>query len=118
MSRKTVGIMLDWIEENLENDAALEAMARHVGYSAFYCSSKFHQYTGLSFKAYLLGRRLDTAACRLLTSQANILDIALRYGFSSQEAFTRAFRKAHGLPPGQFRLQKPIYSPFERLRLD
>ena len=62
MSVKTVEDMIDWIEENIECQPALDKMASHVGYSEFYCSSKFHEYVGISFKEYIVRRKLSLAA--------------------------------------------------------
>ena len=118
MSRKTIQTMLDWVEAHLESDASLGDMARHVGYSPFYCSGCFHRFTGFSFKEYFLNRRMDAAARRLLSSDETVLDIAVCFGFSSQAAFTRAFRKTYGLPPGRFRACKPAFPSFDIFRMD
>lgn len=54
--------------------------------------------------SYVRGRRLDLAARRLLTDPGvRIVDLAFDSGFDSQEAFTRAFAKAFGHPPGRLR---------------
>ena len=118
MSRKTIQTMLDWVEEHLENDASLDDMARHVGYSPFYCSGCFQRFTGFSFKEYVLNRRMDAAARQLLSSDESVLDIAVRFGFSSQAAFTRTFRKTYGLPPGRFRACKPTFPSFDIFQMD
>ncbi|HLA65563.1 MAG TPA: AraC family transcriptional regulator [Candidatus Saccharimonadales bacterium] len=46
---------------------------------------------------------LERAAYRLVTRAAGILDIAVEAGYSSNEAFTRAFRRAYGLAPAAWR---------------
>ena len=43
---------------------------------------------------------LERSAYRLLTTDATILDVAVEAGYSSHEAFTRAFSRAYGSPPG------------------
>lgn len=114
MSANTVEKMVDWVEDNLCNNPKLEQMANHVGYSEYYCSSKFHQFTGLTFKRYVLKRKLTLAADTLLMTDERILDIALDYGFSSNEAFSRAFFKEYGYSPKKFRLQRPCVCVYER----
>jgi AraC family transcriptional regulator len=54
------------------------------------------------------GRRLERAAFRLAAANPpSLIDLALDCGFESQEAFTRAFRRRFGQPPGQFRRDTP-----------
>ena len=48
------------------------------------------------------------AASALVRTDARILDIALDCQFSSQEAFTRAFRRYYGMTPGEYRRQNTI----------
>lgn len=103
MSVKTIETMIGWVEKNLKNEPTLEKMSDYVGYSSFYCSVKFHEAVGISFKEYVIMRKLDLAAIDLRDSKDKILDIALRYGFSSNEAFSRAFNKVSGYTPSQFR---------------
>jgi AraC family transcriptional regulator len=46
---------------------------------------------------------LERAAFRLLTSDSGVLDIAVEAGYSSHEAFTRAFSRAYGAAPSSWR---------------
>lgn len=107
MSVKTIEAMVEWVEENIESDPTLEAMSFFVGYSPYYCSAKFHEYVGTSFKEYILKRKLALAALELKRTDIKIIDIAVKYGFSSQAAFTRAFVKAYGYTPFRFRKLSP-----------
>ena len=102
MSIKTVDNMVNWIEGNITNNPTLAEMSNHVGYSQFYCSNKFHEHIGITFKQYLSKRRLTLAAIDVKNTQDRLLDIALKYGFSCQESFTRAFVDA-GCTPNQYR---------------
>lgn len=106
MSVQTIATMVDWIEVNLDKGPTIRKMAEYVGYSQYYCSVKFHQHTGMSYKQYVTGRRLEEAALALQHSDAKVLEIAFRYGFSSNEAFTRAFRKKYQYTPTGFRKEK------------
>ncbi len=117
MSIGTVEAMIDWVENHIEEDPELGKMARHVGYSEFYCSAKFHEYVGVPFKEYVFRRKLTLAAETLTHSDLRIIEIAMRYGFSSNEAFSRAFKKIYGCSPNQFRARKPKVRSFDRIRV-
>lgn len=103
MSINTVENMVNWIEVNITRNPTLAEMSDYVGYSQFYCSNKFHEYVGITFKQYLSRRRLTLAAIEVKNTQDRLLDIALKYGFSCQESFTRAFVDAYGYTPHQYR---------------
>lgn len=91
--------MLDWLEEHLTDNPTLLEMSRQIGYSPCYCSSRFHSIVGMTVKNYISSRRLTRAALEIRDTKDRILDIALRNGYSSQEALTRAFAEAYGCTP-------------------
>ncbi|MBN7773619.1 helix-turn-helix transcriptional regulator [Clostridium aminobutyricum] len=105
MSISTIENMVNWIEDNITDNPTLAGMSDYVGYSPFYCSAKFRENIGITFKKYLSKRRLTLAAAEVKNTHSRFLDIAVKYGFSSQEAFTRAFTDAYGCTPYQFRKQ-------------
>lgn len=86
-----------------EEEVTLTRLAERLGYSVFTVSRRFKEISGMSFRDYLRYRRLAFALKALRDTEEGILDIALRYGFSSHEAFTRAFREAYGLTPRAYR---------------
>lgn len=99
--------MINWIEEHLTENPSLLDMSNQIGYSPYYCSSRFHEVVGMTFKSYIAGRRLAMAALEIRDSYAAILDIAIKYGYSSQEVLTRAFMNAFGCTPAAYR-KNPI----------
>ena len=107
--------MIDWVEANLQEDPTLEKMSDYVGYSSFYCSAKFHEILGVSFKEYVLRRRLTQAAFDLRETDHKIIDIAIKYGFSSNEAFSRAFNKIYGYSPSRFRKVLPQFPLYNKM---
>jgi AraC family transcriptional regulator len=95
--------MIDWIESNLTENPSLLDMSKQIGYSPYYCSTQFHEIVGLTIKSYVAGRRLARATLEIRDTKKRILDIAIKCGYSSQEALTRAFMNAYGCTPLVYR---------------
>ncbi len=95
------------IRQQKDEQLTLHELAQKLGYSDFHVSRKFRQIAGMPFRDYLRYRKLAFALKELRDTPQGILDIALKYGFSSHEAFTRAFKEAYGITPGEYR-QRPV----------
>lgn len=97
----------------------LRALAQKLGYSEYYTSRKFRELSGMTLRDYLRLRRLAFALRDVRDTDASILDIAVKYGFSSNEAFTHAFKKAYGVSPSAYRtapgpvVLRTILRPFD-----
>ena len=101
---KIIHQTINWLEMKLEEPVRNEEVVQVTGYSFYHFHRLFQQKVGMSLHEYVRNRRLTLAAQRLIYTDERILDLALTYQFESQEAFTRAFRKVHGLPPGKYRM--------------
>lgn len=119
-----VQLMVDWVESNITESASLLQMSEQLGYSPYYCSKQFHQLTGMTLRDYTWTRRISRAALELRDTDQRVLDIAVKYGFSSQEAFTRAFNKAFQLTPAAYQkasrpiplaIRQEVFSPYHYL---
>lgn len=99
--------LIDEIEECIRSEAdeelTLNALSEKSGVSQFHLSRKFREITGMQLRDYLRFRRLALALKEVRDTDQSILDIALKYGFSSHEAFTRAFKEAYGVSPSEYR---------------
>lgn len=94
-----------------QNDEALTLayLAEFLGYSEYYVSRKFKKISGMQLRDYLRYRKLAFALKEIRDTKSGILDIAVKYGFSSHEAFTRAFKEAYGTTPSEYRSNpKPV----------
>ena len=103
MSVQTIEIMAKWVENNLTENPTLKDMSSYVGYSPFYCSMKFREHMGMTYKQFLARCRLTAAANDLRNTDDKITDIAFRYGYSSSESLTRAFTMIYKCSPTQYR---------------
>lgn len=95
------------IKANQTEETSLAALAAEFGYSETYISRKFREISGMRLRDYLHYRRLAFALVQVRDTERGLLDIALDYGFSSNEAFTRAFTEAYGVTPSAYR-RKPV----------
>lgn len=107
------------IKSHNDEKMTLTALAEKLGYSEFYVSRKFREISGMQFRDYLRYRRLAFALKELRDTENSILDIALNFGFSSHEAFTRAFKESYGMTPAKYRrnpvpvVLRTIIKPFD-----
>ena len=95
------------IKDCNNEEITLKKLSDSLGYSEFYVSRRFKEISGMQFRDYLRYRRLAFALKEVRDTDKSLLDIALDYGFSSHEAFTRAFKEAYGITPSEYR-QKPV----------
>lgn len=108
---------LDYIENNLEEDIGYEKIAKELGISSFYFHRMFSSIIGISPAEYIRNRRLTCAADELSIHKANILDVAIKYQFNSNESFTRAFAKFHNVTPKMAKVDGTKLKVFSKVHL-
>ena len=101
--RNTIEKSLIYIEDNITEKITLLDLANHIGYSPFYFSRLFRSVVGITVKKYIAERRLCRAAFDIRDTHERLIDIAIKYGFSSQEVLTRAIKNSYGCTPNVFR---------------
>lgn len=92
-----------YIEEHLTNDIDLKEVARQALCSEYHFSRMFSFLTGVTLSEYIRRRRLTLAAFELKDSNVKVIDIAIKYGYSSPDSFARAFQNLHGVTPSEAR---------------
>ena len=105
--------MIAYIEQNLTGSITADDLAERAGYSPNRFREKFFNVTGETPSGYLRKRRLTEAAKELLAGKRPV-DIALTYGYSSQENFTTAFRSYFGITPSELGRVDGKYRRFVR----
>ena len=101
--QRIVDVIDECIKSHKDEELTLSHLAMEMGYSEFHISRKFKEISGMQFREYLRHRRLAFALKQIRDTDRSILDIALDYGFSTHEAFTRAFKEAYGITPSEYR---------------
>ncbi|MFT5574103.1 MAG: transcriptional regulator GlxA family with amidase domain [Cryomorphaceae bacterium] len=91
------------MEANIEDPIPIGQIAKRVGVSAKTMENLFRKHLGITPGNYYLRLRLQTARRLTLDSDLSILDIAIRSGFNSQSALSRAFGKRYGQSPMNLR---------------
>ncbi|MEV3966639.1 AraC family transcriptional regulator [Streptomyces sp. NPDC050698] len=94
---------MDRIERNLAHTVDVADLARTACTSEYHLRRMFSALAGMPLSEYVRRRRLTVAGAEVLAGDATLLEIAVRYGYGSGEAFARAFRAMHGVGPGEAR---------------
>lgn len=100
--RTIVGIVR-YMQEHMTEEVSLNILAEEFHLSAQYISQLFKNEIGVNFLAYLTNIRMEQAKKLLLSSQLSIAEISERSGYADYRVFTKAFKKAEGVTPSQYR---------------
>ncbi|MEU1817303.1 AraC family transcriptional regulator [Streptomyces roseifaciens] len=94
---------LEHIESHLDQRIEVTELARIAVTSEYHFRRMFSALAGIPLSEYIRRRRLTVAGAEVLGGERTLLEIAVRYGYGSGEAFARAFRAVHGVGPGEAR---------------
>jgi AraC family transcriptional regulator len=95
--------VLEYIERHLDQQVDVAELARVAATSQYHLRRMFSALAGMPLSEYVRRRRLTVAGAEVLAGPESLLQIAVRYGYGSGEAFARAFRAVHGVGPGEAR---------------
>ena len=107
---------MEYLESKLDAEVDLQKFQQLSGYSYALFSRLFSILADMTLAEYLRNRRLSEAVTDLRESSEKVIDIAMKYGYESADAFSAAFKKFHGATPSEVRNGKP-YRVFPRLQL-
>ncbi len=90
---------IEYIETHLDKEISYDEIAQITCCSTFYFQRIFSYIVGVSLAEYIRRRRMTQAGFDLQRTDMRVLDVALKYGYSSPTSFNRAFQAVHGITP-------------------
>lgn len=108
---------IDYMEDNITENLNYEIIAGQAHVSSFYFQRVFAILCNCTVGEYIRNRRLTLAGSELVSTNAKIIEIALKYGYETPESFTRAFTRFHEVTPSAARNDAALLKSFPRLSL-
>ena len=109
---KQLNQAIDFIEENLDGELDYEEVAGIAGCPSYYFQQMFLYLTDMTLREYIRRRRLSLAAVELQKGNRKVTDIAMKYGYESPTAFTRAFKNFHGITPSAVKTEPVFFQAY------
>ncbi|MFF1380593.1 GyrI-like domain-containing protein [Streptomyces sp. NPDC058308] len=106
---------MEYIERHLGQSVDVAEAARVAATSEYHLRRMFSALAGMPLSEYVRRRRLTLAGAEVLAGRDTLLEIAVRHGYGSGEAFARAFRAMHGIGPGEARRTAATLSSQSRM---
>jgi len=92
--------LVELVELRLDDDLDVASLATELGTTEYHLRRMFSSLAGMPLSEYVRRRRMSVAVADVLGG-GDLLNIAVRYGYGSTEAFGRAFRSVHGVSVGE-----------------
>lgn len=100
---KCLNAAITYVEANLCNEIDLDKLAQIACVTKDSFIRFFSYMTGMTLHEYIRCRRLTLAAYDLQANTSKVIDVAVKYGWDSADAFAKAFTRQHGITPTQAR---------------
>ncbi len=107
---------IQYIEEHLTDGVDMNEIVEYTGYSYAYFQRVFSCISGVSVAEYVRKRKMTLAAMDLKEKKERVIDVALKYGYDSADAFSRAFTAFHGITPTMAKEDDAKIKSFSPLR--
>ena len=108
---------IDYIENHLTEKIDYDMVAAQSFSSSYHFQRVFSILCGFTIGEYIRNRRLSLAGSELATTDAKVIDVALKYRYESPDSFAKAFQKFHGILPSQARNNGSMLKSYSRLVL-
>lgn len=101
--QEIIHALTEWIDEHIDQPLNIDVVAKKSGYSKWYLQRMFRTVMRQTLGDYIRQRRLLLAARELRSTRRPIFDIAMDYGYVSQQTFSRIFRREFDRTPSDYR---------------
>ncbi|RTE09454.1 helix-turn-helix domain-containing protein [Paenibacillus whitsoniae] len=99
--------MIEYVRNHLHNPMlSVDDVAAHVSMSVNYARQIFKDHFHCSLSDYIATQRIEFAAKLLTTTDWTVADITEQSGFQTKSTFFSAFKRATGMTPNQYRMEK------------
>ena len=92
-----------YLQEHLAEEVSLTVLSEEFHLNPQYISQLFKNEIGVGFLAYLTNIRMEKAKKLLVSTSISVAEIAGQVGYGDYRVFTKAFKKAEGITPSQYR---------------
>lgn len=103
LTDRALNRVVNYIEDNLEKELSLNALADIGGFNASYLSRLFKQLKKETISDFILHKRIGLAKELLTDTNVKIQEVAAKVGYLSSRSFTRAFHNEVGISPTEYR---------------
>ena len=101
--QEIIHALTEWIDEHIDQPLNIDVVAKKSGYSKWYLQRMFRTVMRQTLGDYIRQQRLLLAAQELRSTRRPIFDIAMDYGYVSQQTFSRIFRREFDRTPSDYR---------------
>lgn len=106
---------VNYIEDHIKDKVTLEELAGSIYTSTFYYQKMFTLLCNCTVSEYIRNRRLTLAGYEVIDAVTSIMDLAIDYQYETNESFTRAFTRFHGITPSEARKTQANLQVFSRI---
>lgn len=117
MKFKDLTEIIEFIEHNLDKEMSLDDISEFSYYSLPHIHRSLKSIMEYTLKEYIRKRRLSEAASDLVNSERTIIEIAFKYQYNSNEAFTRAFKQLFKVTPKEYRSIRKVIGITKKYRI-
>jgi len=95
--------LISYIEKNLLEINSIDECLERTFLSKYHLMHVFKQITGGTVMDYVQGRKMAKSLHDLLETDLRVIDISVKYGYTHEQSFIRAFKKFFGITPASYR---------------